>query len=62
MDFKETVYQQDEEFKTVHVINKFGDGMIFKYDATGMCYSMLTVGNPCASQVRRLIEKYDNHE
>ena len=47
---------------TLLVINEYGDGMQFKYGITGKVYSMLTVGDPTATQVRELIEKYDNNK
>ena len=44
------------------VVDEFGDGMQFKYGSTGKIYSMLTVGEPTATTVRSLIDKYDNNK
>lgn len=47
---------------TIVILNETGDGMQFKYGTTGKVYSMLTIGEPTASQVRELINKYDNNK
>ena len=47
---------------TLLVVDERGDGMQFKYGTTGKVYSMLTVGDPTATDVRRLIDKYDNNK
>lgn len=47
---------------TIVVLDKYGDGMQFRYGATGTVYSMLTIGEPTATTVRELIKKYDNNK
>lgn len=61
IEFKEIRTKIDDDTETLLVVNGYGDGMLFKYDGTGCCYQMSTVGNICASQVRDLIEKYDHN-
>lgn len=58
---KEYWLNTDPEFKVLLVVNKYGDGMMFKYDGLNECYSMSTIGNPTANQIRNLIEKYDHN-
>lgn len=59
-DYNEYEFKNDFGM-TLVVVNKYGDGMQFKYDLSNHCYSMSIVGDITSSEVKRLIEKYANN-
>ena len=62
MEHKKIVYiNPNNDFKTILVINKECEGMLFKYDYTGHCYVMSMVGEITTTEAKELIKKYANN-
>lgn len=58
-EYKEYEFKLDHSSVLV-VLNKYGDGMQFKYSSNNHCFSMSIVGDLTASETKRLIETYAN--